>query len=104
MDELVFQGCTGFEWDSHNADKNRDRHGVEPGECEEAFFNRPFIVADDPRHSVLESRYSALGLSDSGRRLFLAFTIRGSSVRVISARDMSRKERSVYEKAAQGDA
>jgi uncharacterized protein len=104
MDELVFQGCTGFEWDSHNKDKNRDRHGVEPGECEEAFFNRPFIVADDVNHSVAESRYFALGVSDSGRHLFLVFTIRGSSVRIISARDMSRKERSVYEKTAQGDA
>jgi uncharacterized DUF497 family protein len=102
MDELVFPGCTGFEWDSGNTDKNRDKHGVEPGECEEAFFNRPFIVAADERHSASESRYLALGRSDAGRRLFLVFTVRGELVRVISARDMSRKEKAVYEKAASG--
>jgi len=100
MDELVLQGCTGFEWDSGNAEKNRDKNGVEPGECEEAFFNRPFIVADDERHSTGKMRYFALGRSDSGRRLFLVFTIRGEFVRVISVRDMNRKERAVYEKAA----
>ena len=61
-------------------------------------------MADDSRHSIAESRYFALGVSDSGRRLLLVFTICGSSIRVISARDMSRKERSVYEKTAQGDA
>ncbi len=100
MDELVFQGCTGFEWDGNNGDKNREKHGVEPGECEEAFFNRPFIVADDAKHSAKEARFFALGISDSGRSLFIVFTIRGDKVRVISARDMSRKERIVYEKAA----
>jgi uncharacterized protein len=104
VDELIFQGCTGFEWDEHNEVKNRDKHGVEPGECEEAFFNRPFLVADDSRHSAKERRYFALGISDSQRRLFLVFTLRGDRVRVISARDMSRKERVVYEKASSGDA
>jgi uncharacterized protein len=103
MDDLVFQDCSGFEWDSGNADKNRDKHGVEPGECEEAFFNRPFIVAYDERHSTGECRYYALGLSDSGRPLFIVFTIREMRIRVISARDMSRKERRVYEKAAASD-
>jgi len=100
MNELVFPGCTGFEWDSGNIEKNRDKHGIEPGECEEAFFNRPFIVAEDEKHSASESRYFALGRSDSGRRLFMVFTVRGESVRVFSARDMSRKERAIYEKAA----
>ena len=100
MAELVFQDCAGFEWDNHNEGKNRDKHDVEPGECEEAFFNRPFIVADDAKHSASESRFFALGKSDSGRSLFIVFAIRGDKVRVISARDMSRKERSAYEKAA----
>lgn len=103
MDELVFQDCTGFEWDSGNVGKNRDKHGVEPGECEEAFFNRPFIVADDERHSEAGRRFYALAHSDSGRRLFLVFTIRGKLVRIISARDMSRKERAAYEEASSGN-
>ncbi len=39
--------CTGFEWDEHNAEKNRQKHCVTPSECEEIFFNRPVVVADD---------------------------------------------------------
>ena len=104
MGDRIFPGCTGFEWDGHNADKNRGKHGVEPGECEEAFFNRPFIVADDIGHSDREARFFALGKSDAGRRIFMVFTIRERLIRVISARDMSRKERTAYEEEAARDA
>ena len=100
MDAWVFYNCSGFQWDSGNDEKNREKHGVEPGECEEAFFNRPFIVAEDVRHSLFESRYFALGKSNVGRHLFIVFTLRGELVRVISVRDMSRKERKIYEEAA----
>lgn len=100
MGQISFDGCTGFEWDDHNEGKNRDKHQVQPEECEEAFFNIPFIVAEDLKHSATETRFFALGKSDSGRSLFIVFTIRANKVRVISARDMSRKERAVYEKAA----
>jgi uncharacterized DUF497 family protein len=55
------------------------------------------LTASDERHSRQEVRYHALGLSDSGRRLALVFTSRGALVRVIAARDMSRRERRVYE-------
>lgn len=103
MEERIFPGCTGFEWDSHNAEENRGKHGVEQGECEEAFFNRPFLVADDPGHSQREHRFYALGRSDAGRRLFIVFTVRGRSIRVISARDMSRKERTAYEEESAQD-
>jgi len=88
-------GCTGFEWDDGNADKNWQRHGVSRAECEQVFFNRPLVVADDPSHSQTERRYYALGQTDQNRRLFVVFTIRGELVRVISARDMSRAERSI---------
>lgn len=103
MEDRIFQDTKGFEWDDHNENKNRDKHGVEPGECEEAFFNRPFVVADDERHSSNELRFFALGKSDAGRRLFIVFTIRGENIRVISVRDMSRKEKVVYEKAAESN-
>ena len=96
MDESLFESLTGFEWDVHNVFKNYEKHDVGPAECEEAFFNRPFIVANDIRHSESERRYFALGRSDAGRGLYIVFTIRGSLIRVISVRDMSRKEKSVY--------
>ncbi len=68
-------------------------------ECEELFFNYPLLVATDVLHSNAELRFVALGKTEVGRRLFAVFTIRDRRMRVISARAMSRKERSVYEKA-----
>jgi hypothetical protein len=96
-DELAL--CTGFEWDEANAEKNWDLHRVLRGEAEQIFFNRPVVVAPDARHSHQEPRYAALGASDAGRRLTVVFTVRGTSIRVISARDMSRRERRIYEEA-----
>ena len=89
--------CTGFEWDEHNSEKNWQKHRVTPSECEQIFFNLPLVVADDERHSLVESRFFALGRTDAGRMLFVVFTIRSRKIRVISARDTSRKERKVYE-------
>lgn len=97
MNEL--ERSTGFQWDDGNSDKNWVAHQVSRAECEEFFFNRPLVVHPDPRHSSCEVRYYALGHSDSGRTLFIVFTVRGDLVRVISARDMSRRERSVYEES-----
>lgn len=91
--------CTGFEWDFANADKIWNRHEVSRAECEQVFFNRPLVVADDQEHSGAEKRYYALGKAESGRRLFVVFTIRGELIRMISARDMSRRERRVFDRA-----
>jgi hypothetical protein len=88
--------CTGFEWDEGNREKNWVSHQVTPSECEEIFFNQPLIVADDIDHSRAENRYYALGQSNAGRLLFIVFTIRKKLIRVISARDMNRKERKEY--------
>lgn len=92
-------GCAGFEWDAGNAGKNQERHQVSDGECEQVFFQRPILVATDAAHSRDEPRYAALGKTAAGRRLTIVFTIRGDSIRVISARPMSRRERRVYEQA-----
>ena len=92
------QECTGFQWDEHNIDKNWDRHNVSPIESEEVFFNRPFIVKKDAEHSQKEERYYVLGRTDENRDLFMVFTIRKKLIRVISSRDMNRKERKIYEK------
>lgn len=94
-DELL-RGATGFEWDAGNAEKNWRSHEVTSTECEQDFFNQPLIVAPDVPHSVTEDRFFVLGQTDAGRELFLVFTLRGELIRVISARDMSRKERKVY--------
>lgn len=96
-DELA--RCTGFEWDVGNADKNWETHEVARGEAESIFFNRPLIVASDLAHSQRERRYAALGRTDEGRLLTVVFTVRATLVRVISARDMSRRERRIYEHA-----
>ena len=88
-----------FEWDAGNARKSADKHGVSQAEAEQVFFNTPLLLFDDERHSTEELRFHAYGKSDHGRLLQVSFTLRndGRFVRVISARDMSRKERAVYD-------
>ena len=88
--------CTGFQWDDGYAGKNWLKHRVSPSECEQVFFHLPLIPSDDTRHSEEENRYYALGKTDTGRLLFIVFTIRRKNIRVISARDMNKKERQVY--------
>lgn len=89
--------CAGFEWDEANIKKNWLKHEVTPSECEQIFFNQPLVVANDIEHSQKENRYYALGQTDTKRLLFVVFTIRRNLIRVISVRDMNRKERRVYE-------
>jgi uncharacterized DUF497 family protein len=91
--------CVGFDWDDANTDKNWERHQVTPEEAEDVFFNEPLIVRSDIRHSQREKRYYALGQTESGRRLFVSFTVRRKLIRVISVRDMNYKEQSIYDKS-----
>ena len=95
MDAL--SGCDGFVWDENNYSKNWHKHDVSPSVCEQVFFNIPLVISDDLEHSSTEKRYYALGRSDEKRFLFIVFTVRNNKIRVISARDMSRKERKEYE-------
>ncbi len=92
----VIANCKGFQWDEGNLDKNWQLHQVSNGECEELFFNLPLMIAVDNKHSQTEQRYYALGRTDANRWLFIAFTARDDLIRVISARDMNRKERRKY--------
>jgi uncharacterized DUF497 family protein len=91
---------TGFDWDDGNARKN-ETHGVSMAEAEQAFFNAPLLLLEDAPHSQNELRFHALGKTDDGRTLHISFTLRHSGllIRVISARDMHRKERAIYEQA-----
>jgi uncharacterized DUF497 family protein len=86
----------GFDWSGGNAEKNWAGHHVTPLEAEQVFFDLPLITGTDSAHSEKERRFYALGRTDEGRRLFIVFTLRGRRLRVISARDMSRRERKVY--------
>jgi uncharacterized protein len=95
--DLLLASATGFEWDAGNDTKNWSKHQVSRAESEQVFFNVPLVVAKDAGHSYREARFFVLGQTDAGRRLFVVFTLRASLIRVISARDMSRKERAVYE-------
>ena len=95
---IDLSGLDGFQWDEGNRTKNWKKHQVSPSECEEVFFNLPLLLADDVPHSQVEKRYYVLGQTNSKRKLFIAFTIRTNKIRVISARDMSRKERQAYAK------
>jgi len=92
------QDCIGFHWDRHNIQKNWEKHKVSPSESEQAFFNKPLIVVKDVQHSQKEERFYVLGKTDQTRILFIAFTIRERLIRVISSRDMNKKERKIYEK------
>jgi hypothetical protein len=89
--------CVGFDWDEGNFLKNWEKHGVSAFQCEQVFFNRPLIAAPDEVLSSTEPRFYAVGQTDASRPLFIAFTIRGRLIRVISARDMNRRERKVFE-------
>jgi len=93
--DILFQ-VEGFEWDQSNVEKNWEKHKVSYLECEEAFFNQPLLVQEDEIHSKIEPRYYVLGRSNDGRHLFIVFTIRRNKIRVISARNMSRRERRIY--------
>ena len=91
---------TGFNWDEGNTRKN-EKHGVSMAEAEQVFFNALLILLEDAKHSSAEPRFHALGQTDDDRLLHITFTLRdaGQKIRVISARDMHRKEKAIYEKA-----
>jgi uncharacterized protein len=88
----------GFEWDAGNLTKNPKKHRISNEEAEEIFFRDPW-VAEAFRAEDRESHWASLGQSERGRILRIVFTVRGSKLRVISARVANRKEILQYEKA-----
>jgi uncharacterized protein len=91
----------GFDWDDGNARKN-ERHSVSMSEAEQVFFGVPLVLLSDTQHSQAEPRFHALGRTASARLLHVTFALRrdGTAIRVISARQMHRKERAIYEQAS----
>jgi uncharacterized DUF497 family protein len=99
---IDFSLIEGFQWDAGNDRKSVERHGVSQGEAEQVFFNEPLLLLSDDSHSRTEPRFHALGRTEDGRKLHITFTLRehGRRIRVISARDMSRTERTRYDQDA----
>jgi len=98
---IDFPDINDFEWDLGNRVKNVFKHRVENNECEECFFNPKRFFFEDKEHSKdKEQRWMWILFSKTinGRALTVIFTTRKDKFRVISARDMSKKERSLYEK------
>ncbi|MGH8498153.1 MAG: BrnT family toxin [Methylococcales bacterium] len=91
----------GFDWDEGNSRKN-SKYGISMSESEQIFFNAPLLLLADVKHSQQEPRFHALGKTHQGRLLHITFTLRQQNkhIRVISARDMHKKERSIYEQAS----
>lgn len=98
---IDWSAIEGFEWDEGNAYKSLAKHGVSQAEAEQVFTSEP-LLATDIEHSEAEVRFQALGETIEGRRLHVNFTLRGDGkrIRVISARDMKRKEIAYYEQEA----
>ncbi len=96
---IEWERIAGFDWDAGNARKSVDKHDVSQAEAEQVLFNEPLLTVPDAKHSANEQRIHALGRTDDGRLLHITFTLRDkdTKIRVISARDMSRKERSYYD-------
>ena len=94
--ENIFENIQGFQWDKGNIDKNWLKYKVLHIECEQVFFNEPIIIAYDVKHSQKEQRWFLLGRTELDRKLFIVFTIRNNLIRVVSARDMNKKEQRKY--------
>lgn len=92
-----FSKVEGFEWDEGNL-SHISKHNVGFRECEEAFSNTPIFINNDEGHSQVEQRYRAYGNTNAGRKLTVIFTVRNNNIRVVSARDQSRKERAELQK------
>ena len=86
-----------FDWDEGNTEKNWNKHRVNAKECEQIFLNIPLVTLQDTKHSDRENRFILLGKTNQGRLLHVVCTMRGKSIRVISARDQNKKERRRYE-------
>lgn len=90
----------GFAWDQGNL-SHIAKHKVSYLECEQVFANNPLLISKDEAHSETEKRWQVLGQSNGGRQIFLIFTIRKNLIRIVSARNQSRKERIIFKKGGE---
>jgi len=86
-----------FEWDPRKAEINLRKHGVSFTEVGTVFGDELTITVPDPDHSTNEERYITIGWSNQRRLLMVSHTDRGGRIRIISARELTKTERKVYE-------
>ena len=86
-----------FEWDQKKAKSNLKKHGISFQEAAMVFGDALSITFDDPDHSINEHRLLTFGLSKTGKLLIVSHTVRDESMRIISARLMTKQERQIYE-------
>lgn len=86
-----------FDWDNNKATNNFAKHDVSFYEASTVFGDPLALTFSDPDHSDDETRYITIGISDEGRLLFISHTDRMNSIRIISARKTTRRERRLYE-------
>lgn len=97
MTDFNLGNTVGFKWDEGNI-SHIARHNVVPRESEDVFFDKDNVLYEDLKHSVGEQRFLIIGKTRKGRVLYQIFTIRGSKIRVVSSRDINKREVSLYEK------
>lgn len=86
-----------FEWDKNKAEKNLGKHRISFDEAKTIFDDPLYVDFYDADHSAEEERYLIVGNSNRGRLLIVSYTERKDSIRIISAREVTRSEREAYE-------
>ena len=98
MSKHSLHSVSEFKWDDANI-AHIARHNVSPEEAEDVFFDKNNVIDDDDKHSTFENRFIIIGKTADGRLLYQIFTRRGDRIRVISSRDINKREVKLYEKA-----
>ncbi len=95
---ILAQNEFRYEWDEGNETKSLKKHGITCIEAEEVFEQNEAIriLGEQVSPSVDEPRFGLLGVTKSGRHVFVVFAIRGTGIRIVSIRNTSRKERKLY--------
>ena len=88
-----------FAWDVTKAKRNLAKHGVSFDDAKTVFDDDLFIVFADPDHSGEEKRFVIMGQSQRGRLLVVGYTERREAIRIISAREATRREQDEYNEA-----
>ncbi len=99
IDWLESQQGFSFDWDDGNSSKSLVKHGVSCEEVESVFYQPETIrvLGEQITPKANEPRYGLFGMTIKGKFVFVCFTLRGSGMRIISARELNRKERIAYE-------
>jgi uncharacterized DUF497 family protein len=89
-----------FEWDPEKARSNVAKHGIDFPEAATVFGDSLSLTVPDPEHSLGEQRYVTMGISHRLRLLVVAHTEAGDRIRIINARQATRRERRAYEQGS----